>query len=164
MAANGNAATPVQVAAQVVRFNGDPAQKQMRRCSWGPWICNSPGPLLQKYFSRSYVHLWECALRTGENIWDGDFLSGAQGVERQWLVSAHQTSAAGQSVHVRVALKELAEGEVYKSRLEFVFVQEDQAWKIDNIIFLDNIAYNERGRPPKMDESFREAFKRYACK
>jgi hypothetical protein len=115
-------------------------------------------------FSRSFVHLWECALRTHEDIWDGDFLTGAQGVERQWFVSAHRSSPAEKPVRVRVAMNEQIEGELKSNtQLEFAFVQEDGAWKIDDIIFLDNIAYNKE-HTPRMEESFRESFGRYACK
>lgn len=124
-----------------------------------------PGPLMRKYFSLGFVHLWKCALRTDSDIWDGDFITGNQGVERQWFVSAHKVGAADKPMRVKVTIKEQFEGDKKSiARLEFAFVQEDDAWKINDIIFLDNIDYNRKWHTPKEDESFREAFRRFACK
>jgi hypothetical protein len=146
--------TPEQVAEEVVHLNADYMTKHREGD-----ISSEPS-LMRKYFTSDFVTVWKCAADTGKDVWDGDFITGAQNLTGERLVAAHSLASLKESTPVNVDIEiqsdELPAGTKPITHEQFVFRREDGAWKIDEIINLDAAKYE--------DASHRAAVKQYKCK
>lgn len=121
---------------------------------------------MQKYYTHDFAETWKCAAGASKDqpVWDGDFIIGAQNVTTERLISIQPVKILENTALINVNIEDEGEGAKGISHIQFSLQRENDAWKVDNIIYLDNIAYNKNHKTPHMDESQKEALQGFPCK
>lgn len=102
-------------------------------------IVNSPPKeektISGRYFSRGLQHAFDVveAIEGCETEFDGDLITGDQGLDSKRLLRADIVFNTGLVADVRAHIKKIGEGATTETDIEFIFIFEEGHWKIDEI-------------------------------